>query len=324
MQKTPMISVIMPVWNTKPYLQESIDSVLRQTYTDWELIIVDDGSTDGSSEICDRYEERDPRIHVFRQENRGLSGARNTGLLKAAGQFLQFLDSDDWLFPETLEKAIGKAAETDADMVIFDAQYESPAASRYDGPRIGEGTYPPEFILTQLACTVIPPYAWNKFCKRKLYDSVFFPEGENWEDAATTFYPISRAGIIAVIPEPLYHYRQRDDAITKQAVKDKSIYKWRFIQYRKRYEFLKKEYPAIAEAAKFTVLNNGIKYYTYTLTGNQHSDERKKIHTYLSDKGFYSNKYTFLYKMRFFLFRHFPGLTAWLTRTSLEILKRVK
>lgn len=319
--ENPAISVIMPVWNTAEYLHQAVDSVLEQSFEDWELILIDDGSTDGSGRICDQYAEIDPRIRVIHQENRGQSEARNAGIREAAGEYLQFLDSDDWLFRYALGKMIGKAEETGADMVIFDLQHESGGNSWHEQSSLEEGIYPSDLILLKLSCTQIPPYACNKFSRSSLYDGVSFPSGAKWEDAGATFYPVSRAEKIAVLPEPLYHYRQRADSVTKLAMADRSLYMWRFYQYRRRYDFLKEEYPEIAEAAKFTVLDNGIKYYAYCLQGDENSAERKKIRAYLSDKDMYSSKYSLWYKTKYFLFRFFPRIAARFTRTYMKIMK---
>ena len=281
-----MISVIMPVFNTKQYLKKAIESVLQQTYQDWELILVDDGSFDGSENMCDDYAEKDCRIRVIHQENRGLSGARNTGMRLASGEFLQFLDSDDWLYPDTLEAAHDSIVASGSDMVIFDAQYESDNFSWHEKSIIPDGVYNSEVILEKLAKPSIPPYAWNKFCRRSLYEGISFPERENWEDVATTFYPVSRAKKITVLGKPLYHYRQRPDAITKVAIKNGSIHKWRFLQYRKRYEFLKKNYPEMADVAKESVFRNGLLYYSVCLQGKNDNEECGKLLEFLCSKEF--------------------------------------
>ena len=281
-----MISVIMPVFNTKQYLVQAIESVINQTFQDWELILVDDGSFDSSENMCDDYAKKDSRIRVIHQENKGLSGARNTGMTFASREFIQFLDSDDWLYPDTLETAYNSIAASGSDMVIFDAQYEGENFSWHEKSVIPDGTYDPEVILTKLAKPSIPPYAWNKFCRRTLYDGVSFPEGENWEDVATTFYPVSKAKKIAVLGKPLYHYRQREGAITKKALQDGSAHKWRFFQYRKRYEFLKTNYPQLADVAKESLYKNGLLYYSVCLRENTNRKEKREVFDFLCSREF--------------------------------------
>lgn len=113
-----IISIIIPVYNTGNYLQECIDSVRQQSYKSLELIFINDGSTDNSSAILDKAAESDPRIKVIEQENSGLSAARNRGMREASGDYIMFLDSDDWLDKGTCEIALGKMKQYDADVVF--------------------------------------------------------------------------------------------------------------------------------------------------------------------------------------------------------------
>ena len=114
-----MISVIIPVYNVEPYLRKCLDSIVNQTYRDLEILVVDDGSTDGSGAICDSYAEKDERVVVFHTENRGLSAARNLGLDNAKGEWINFLDSDDWMDSECFEFAISVAEDKKADLVFW-------------------------------------------------------------------------------------------------------------------------------------------------------------------------------------------------------------
>lgn len=113
-----MVSVIVPVFNVKPYLAECLDSIIHQTYTDLQIILIDDGSTDGSGAVCDAYAAKDARIRVVHQENRGLSAARNRGIELATGEYLNFVDSDDYLLPDCIETLLKLCIEHDADMSI--------------------------------------------------------------------------------------------------------------------------------------------------------------------------------------------------------------
>ena len=114
-----MISVIVPVYNVEPYLRKCLDSIIGQTYKDLEIIIIDDGSTDCSGKICDEYEERDGRLKVFHTENKGLSAARNLGLDNATGDWIGFVDSDDWIEPDMYEVLLKRAGETSSKYFFF-------------------------------------------------------------------------------------------------------------------------------------------------------------------------------------------------------------
>ena len=113
------ISIIVPIYNSAGYVQNCLDSIIHQTYTDWQLILVDDGSTDGAAEICDEYAAKDKRISVIHQENKGVSAARNIGIDKAVGRYIMFLDGDDMLNISTLEKLMAIRESTDSDIVTF-------------------------------------------------------------------------------------------------------------------------------------------------------------------------------------------------------------
>ena len=125
-----LVSVIIPVYNVSRYLPQCFDSVISQTYRNLEIIVIDDGSTDDSGSICDQYAEKDDRIHVIHTDNRGLASARNLGLENVSGEYISFIDSDDWIEPQTIEMRIGAALETEADIV--NARY----CSEYMGIRI--------------------------------------------------------------------------------------------------------------------------------------------------------------------------------------------
>ncbi len=116
----PKISVIIPVYNVENYLRECVDSVLNQTFSDYEIILVDDGSTDISGKICDKYAVKDDRVNVIHKKNGGLSNARNVGLKKAVGEYIYFLDSDDYIKTDALEKLYNTAISEKADVVFFD------------------------------------------------------------------------------------------------------------------------------------------------------------------------------------------------------------
>ena len=114
----PKASVIVPVYKVEEYLEKCVQSILAQTERDFELILVDDGSTDGSGKLCDTLKERDGRIQVIHQENQGLGGARNTGIREARGDWLLLVDSDDWIEPKILEKAMEAGLREEADLVM--------------------------------------------------------------------------------------------------------------------------------------------------------------------------------------------------------------
>ena len=165
-----MISVIIPVYNVEDCLEECINSVLAQTYTDFEIIIVDDGSTDSSGQICDSYRNVDSRVFVFHTDNNGLSEARNYGIDHSNGDYIYFIDSDDWINSNVLEIALNKIGS--ADVLCFGCP-----SAYYSGQ---------EALVAHINGK-IGPAAWNKLYKRECFSSIRFPKDRKYEDMATIY-----------------------------------------------------------------------------------------------------------------------------------------
>ncbi|MDO4194073.1 MAG: glycosyltransferase family 2 protein [Erysipelotrichaceae bacterium] len=216
----PEISVVVPVYNVRDYLRKNIESILAQTFTDYELILVNDGSKDDSLSILREYEQKDDRITVIDKPNGGLSDARNAGMAIASGKYIQFIDSDDFVEPQLLEKCRRKLEETDADMVIFDIyQYflatgkKEVIANTYDENGIYSIRTNPELIVS------IQNAAWNKMYRLSLFrdNDIIYPWGCYYEDLGTTYRLLARSDKVAFINEPLYDYLQdRPGNITHQ------------------------------------------------------------------------------------------------------------
>lgn len=216
----PEISVVVPVYNVRDYLRKNIESILAQTFTDYELILVNDGSKDDSLSILREYEQKDDRITVIDKPNGGLSDARNAGMAIASGKYIQFIDSDDFVEPQLLEKCWRKLEETGADMVIFDIyQYflatgkKEVIANTYDENGIYSIRTNPELIVS------IQNAAWNKMYRLSLFrdNDIIYPWGCYYEDLGTTYRLLARSDKVAFINEPLYDYLQdRPGNITHQ------------------------------------------------------------------------------------------------------------
>ena len=205
----PEISVVVPVYNVEAYLEKCIDSILAQTFTDFEMILVDDGSTDASPSIIDRRAAEDPRIRVIHKKNGGLSDARNEGMKIAEGEYVSFIDSDDFIEPQMLEKALAKLRETGADIVIFDfyQYYQADGRRELIANRFSdERTY--SLADTPQLITSIANAAWNKVYRLSLFrdHDILYPWGCLYEDLGTTYRLLARAHSVAFVNEPLYDY----------------------------------------------------------------------------------------------------------------------
>lgn len=212
-----IVSVVVPVYKVEHYLKRAVDSILMQTYKHLEIILVDDGSPDCCGKICDEYAIIDSRVNVIHKNNGGLSSARNTGLEIATGEYVVFVDSDDFIQPHMIERLLSVAEKENCDIVQcgffrFDSYIpkepfggEMEFVSRYDAlARIDEPVY---------------MVAWNKIYRKNLFKSIRFPEGKIHEDVGCTYKLFFESQKIAVIPDELYGYYVNPDSITTSKIK---------------------------------------------------------------------------------------------------------
>ena len=191
-----MISVIVPVYNVEPYLEKCLDSIIGQTYKDLDILVIDDGSTDHSDEICDKYAEKDKRIKVFHTENRGLSAARNLGLENAKGEYIGLVDSDDWIEQDMFEALLSKIEETAADVAECGSFVDYPEKSikRTAIQQVVQSEESIEALLHGRISTQV----WNKLYNRSCFENVRFPDGRSFEDIATTHKIINHKSVACV------------------------------------------------------------------------------------------------------------------------------
>ena len=215
------LSIIVPVYNVEPYLRRCIDSILAQTFTDFELILVDDGSPDNCPAICDEYAEKDPRIVVIHKENGGISDARNAGLDIARGEYIGFVDSDDFIHPQTYEIALKAAFDYEADIVQWGLlKFQNIDEIEIDSVQQSESAFRNILIFDNVANTYYPENiwkishtVWNKLYKRHIFDNVRFPKGLINEDSYILLQTLDASSKYVIIEEKLYYYYQRADSI---------------------------------------------------------------------------------------------------------------
>ncbi len=209
------IAVIIPVYNVEFYLRRCVDSILNQTFTDFELILVDDGSPDGCPAICDEYAARDSRVHVIHQENGGLSAARNAGIdwafANSDSQWIMFVDSDDWVHPKILETLFAAAQTSCLDIAACRFQKTTGCVDDALGIPAVE-IYTPEDYWTKEEAPMI---ACAKLYKKTVFCKLRYPIGKLHEDEFVTYKALFASPAIAVIPAPMYYYFQNPSGITK-------------------------------------------------------------------------------------------------------------
>lgn len=222
MKNKPLVSVIVPIYNVEQYLRTCINSIVKQTYENIEIILVDDESPDNSGLICEEYKQKDKRICVIHQKNMGLSGARNSGIEIARGEYIVFIDSDDWIELNYIE-CMMKYAKNDRIVACgFVEEYGDQVHKHYGEFKEYQGSDILKFYLEDEAydCTYggtlqMGSYAWNKLYPRKVFQSIRYPVGRKYEDMAIVAEIFFNVKKLTVISDVLYHYRIRRDSITQ-------------------------------------------------------------------------------------------------------------
>lgn len=221
-----LISVIVPIYNAEQYLEKCIDSIINQTYTNFEIILVNDGSTDNSGSICDEYAKKDSRIRVIHKENGGLSSARNVGLDNANGEYVSFVDSDDWIEQDMLETLYNSCEENNAE-ISCGGRYDVYPKSTIVGlcPKNSECISRIEMIKKLFASVECDCSVCDKLFKRSLFNEIRFPIGQINEDEAIFYNLLGGATCIALVNKPLYNYFHRASSIsTSDFTERKLIY----------------------------------------------------------------------------------------------------
>lgn len=205
------ISVIVPVYNVAAYLPACLESILHQDYRDLQVLVIDDGSTDDSGTICDRFAAGDSRVQVIHQKNAGAAAAKNAGLRAASGKYLSFVDSDDYLEPNTYGFLVKTLEETRADAIqgAFREVYRSRTEAKPLKPETLEGfdyllRFPKDFTCALL---------WNKLCRREIFSGVFFEEGHKIDDEYFTYQGFLQPRKVVRTERVIYNYRKRASSV---------------------------------------------------------------------------------------------------------------
>ena len=277
----PLISIIIPIYNVESYLSQCLESVIHQTYKNLEIILVDDESTDASLEISRKYASLDDRIHMIEIHHAGLSAARNAGLDYANGEFVMFIDSDDYVDERYCEKALSSAIDKNVDIVSFGYHTFTDVNQGYNShvtrnPRLiskEEGIY--ELITCE---DVIFSYAWNKIFKKELFHSIRFPEGRTFEDVAIMhlIFNESRTGIY-VSDDVLYNYRRnRYGCITSRLYSPRSLHD-RLLNQFERLAFMDSNYPNLLDSQMISMAKHCFMGLAFLPSGNNDVEEIKRF-----------------------------------------------
>lgn len=252
------ISVIVPVYNVEQYLPRCLDSILCQSYENLEIILVDDGSPDGSGAICDGYAQKDPRIQVIHQENGGLSAARNAGIAAATGAYLAFVDSDDYLEPQAYAQMMNLARKYDVPVVVagrWDVSGKTGEKTKGLCPGREEKIPAQELVGRIFLWDGCDSSACDKLFARALFQHIRFPVGMVCEDLAVMYRIILQADFAAMWPEPVYNYYHRPGSISgSNPISDKTFH---FPRYAGEiYGYIREHHPALEPQAQYLRLRS--------------------------------------------------------------------
>ena len=231
-----IISIIVPIYNVEKYLPQCLDSIINQTYKNLEIILIDDGSTDNSGKICDKYKLLDNRIIVIHKSNGGLSDARNTGIKIATGDYISFVDSDDFIDKNMYTILFQKINTTNADIIWYNHyNYQSSNEISKSSIFVQEKQYllPKDnykFQYDLLNKYHLIGYCWNKLYKKSIFNSILFPYNRKCEDGFILISLLNKANNIICIPNTLYYYRNTPNSLSKDTVSYK--FKLDFIESR--------------------------------------------------------------------------------------------
>lgn len=207
----PVVSIIVPCYNAEKFIERGISSIIHQTCPDWELILVDDGSIDSTVAICQRAAEEDERVYFVYQENQGVSAARNTGLDMARGQYVMFMDSDDYVNPEILAFTLKEAAAYDADIVMVGHNRVEKDGNIHSNSSHWVDTQNSDKIKEDILLNRLPNFVWGKLYKKSLWDNVRFPVGHLMEDLYIMPEIFYKAHRVILRKAPYYYYSHENE-----------------------------------------------------------------------------------------------------------------
>ena len=251
------ISVIVAVFNVEKYLKKCVESILNQTYQNLEVILINDGSTDQSGDICNEYAQKDNRVKVISRENRGIAFTRNEGLDTATGDYITFVDSDDYIHPQMYELMMKKLRDNHADVVACD-YLEIPENEAVSMGQLDVDKIDIDIIQTKqekkkyiyLDKYVDALLVWNKIIKKELWDGIRCPKDKIYEDETITFRTLYYAQKIVYLNEKLYYYVRRysKNSITTTGFSEKRLFRLDALEVRLKFYIEKKEWEFLTEA----------------------------------------------------------------------------
>lgn len=240
-----LVSIIVPIYNVEKYLSQCLESIINQTYKNIEILLINDGSTDNSYEICSQYAKQDNRINLINKENGGSASAKNYGLKIAKGDYIGFVDSDDFINLNMIEYMVQtiKSSETDIIQCDFISMYKDTRIN--DNTVLKENTISAEGFLKLFLKEWKSSLFWNKLFKKEVIEGVYFNEGRCIDDEFFTYKCVINSKSIAISNKQIYNYRMRKSGVMKSEISQKQILRDRIDYLRERYSIISKIYKSL-------------------------------------------------------------------------------
>jgi len=282
----PLLSVIVPVYNAEKYLRTCIDSVLNQTFNDYELILVDDGSPDRCGAICDEYAKQDARVKVNHKENGGVSEARNMGLDHARGAYISFVDPDDWIELSMFQETLSFCQQNETDIVCFEV-CERKHGGQYVHYRFNKDcVFTARDATEKILTDIIDNSPCNKIYKNEVWKDIRFPVGRRFEDVATIYKTFNNAVKIGYIKKYYYNYVKHKGSAIDLSFDAQRRYEC-FLGYKERYDFSRQFGKETVEKCKAFAVQAAISTVTALEAGSGtiEKDEESVLLSFLHGQG---------------------------------------
>ena len=280
------VSIIVPVYNAEKYLDRCVESIIKQTEEDIEILLIDDDSTDSSGRMCEEWANKDSRIRVFHIENIGVSNARNQGIKYSNSPYIMFVDSDDWIKEEMIETLVGLAMDLKADIVQSGFYYVYETYLLYDDRYYSEDMLPIQLNKNELMREIVinervKNFAWGKLYKTNLIKDLYFEKGVLFEDVFWAHKVMDRVDKYVICHKPMCYYLQRNDSIVSTyTVKNLDIIKG----LKERHKFIEENYKELVNES-YKILTKTILLHYYLLNKNRDKDldgyYRKELRGYI-------------------------------------------
>ncbi|SES09940.1 glycosyltransferase [Salipaludibacillus aurantiacus] len=273
----PKISIIVPVYKVEPYIRKCINSILDQTFTEFELILINDGSPDNCGKICDEYSKSDERIKVVHKKNGGLSSARNAGLEIAQGDYVGFVDSDDWIEPGMYELLYKMCKENKCEIGNCSSIVHYKTKTLVNGGHSLLIHNKSEAMRAMLESELYDEVVWTKLIKREILENIRFKEGIIHEDTDFTYQVINKSNQVCTIGEPLYHYIKRENStmdLAKKNIRIDSV-----IIYDEMYKFIDLYYNELRHLVAYKLANNAMRILNLIILNNREREFKEEYYT---------------------------------------------